>query len=167
MASPGYLILLFLVMTINCCNCQWIGNRDRRMPPPVSSFLEKIKNLGSQESRRVVRDDVGNHALTDKEREEYTQKKAIENSINNFWTQLGSLPRQRDKRYISSISMRGCHLGTCQIQNLASMLYRLGNNNYKDDSNRDTKDPLGYGRRRRSLSQNRQRTDFSQKLLVT
>uniref|UniRef100_A0A6I8RW69 Uncharacterized protein n=1 Tax=Xenopus tropicalis TaxID=8364 RepID=A0A6I8RW69_XENTR len=70
-------------------------------------------------------------------------------------------------RYISPISMRGCHLGTCQIQNLASMLYRLGNNGYKDGSNRDTKDPLGYGRRRRSLQQNKKRTDLPGMLLAT
>lgn len=48
--------------------------------------------------------------------------------------------------------MRGCQLGTCQVQNLANLLYRYGGNNQKDESrknNKDTADPMGYGRRRR------------------
>uniref|UniRef100_A0A8C5PLR3 Uncharacterized protein n=1 Tax=Leptobrachium leishanense TaxID=445787 RepID=A0A8C5PLR3_9ANUR len=78
-----------------------------------------------------------------------------------------SRPHPREKRFVSSIAMRGCHLGTCQTQNLANMLYRLGKNNFKDGSNKDTSDPLGYGRKRRSLVENPQRTDFLEKLLAT
>lgn len=65
--------------------------------------------------------------------------------------------------------MRGCHLGTCQTQNLASMLYRLGYNYGKDDSNKNTRDPQGYGRRRRSLPARHAalRTAWAQHLLDT
>lgn len=65
--------------------------------------------------------------------------------------------------------MRGCHLGTCQTQNLASMLYRLGYNYGKDDSNKNTRDPQGYGRRRRALSLRSAalRTAWAQHLLDT
>uniref|UniRef100_A0A8D0E9Y2 Adrenomedullin n=1 Tax=Salvator merianae TaxID=96440 RepID=A0A8D0E9Y2_SALMN len=56
------------------------------------------------------------------------------------------------RHLLVSPPMRGCHLGTCQIQNLASLLYRYGGNNQKDEShknNKGTSDPMGYGRRRR------------------
>ncbi|KAM4650559.1 uncharacterized protein O3C94_013276 [Discoglossus pictus] len=164
MANRGSVVLLFLVMTINLCTCHWMGNRDRRMPPPVMSFLEKLRNIGTQ--RRVVRDVSEDRAHYDTEPKEATLNEQQE-LTDNFPSKLSSLPQQREKRYVSSMSTRGCHLGTCQIQNLANMLYRLGNNNYKDGSNRDTKDPQGYGRRRRSVLQNKNRTVLSQKLLAT
>ncbi|XP_040289669.1 pro-adrenomedullin-like [Bufo bufo] len=157
MAFRGYiLILFFLVMTINVCRAQWMGNRDRRMPPPVESFLEKLKDLSNQRLKRNVRDS-DNDVTT----EEVTKEaRTGQNS-------LSSLLHLREKRYAASISARGCHLGTCQIQNLANLLYRLGNNNNKDGSNRDTKDPLGYGRRRRSLLREKEWTGLSETLLAT
>uniref|UniRef100_A0A8C4SCP1 Pro-adrenomedullin n=1 Tax=Erpetoichthys calabaricus TaxID=27687 RepID=A0A8C4SCP1_ERPCA len=44
---------------------------------------------------------------------------------------------------------RGCHLGTCQLQNLASLLYRMGGKTVKEESKQNMSDPHGYGRRRR------------------
>ncbi|XP_069803787.1 pro-adrenomedullin-like [Dendropsophus ebraccatus] len=157
MALRGCLILFFLVMTINVCSGYWMGNRDRRMPPPVESFLEKLKGLSNQRLKR----DVG-----DSENHITTEDVSIEDAQSGQ-NALSSLLHLREKRYAASSSARGCHLGTCQIQNLASLLYRLGNNNYKDGSNRDTKDPLGYGRRRRSLLRERERTGLSETLLAT
>ncbi|MGH0191573.1 UNVERIFIED_CONTAM: hypothetical protein FKN15_066283 [Acipenser sinensis] len=63
-----------------------------------------------------------------------------------------SLPvhsQSRRWRRSQSAPSRGCHLGTCQLQNLASLLYRIGNKNGKEESNRNTADPRGYGKRRR------------------
>lgn len=157
MALRGCLVLLFLVMTINACGAHWMGNRDRRMPPPVESFLEKLRDLSNQRLKRDVRDS-DNHITTEEVTKEETQPGQ---------NALSSLLHLRQKRYAASTSARGCHLGTCQIQNLANLLYRLGNNNYKDGSNRDTKDPLGYGRRRRSLLPENERTDLSETLLAT
>ncbi|KAE8594069.1 hypothetical protein XENTR_v10019435 [Xenopus tropicalis] len=133
------------------------------MPPPVVSFLDKIRGFGSKQPGGTGKELADGHIPT----ELIKDYKPRDNSINSINTHISSLLRPREKRYISPISMRGCHLGTCQIQNLASMLYRLGNNGYKDGSNRDTKDPLGYGRRRRSLQQNKKRTDLPGMLLAT
>ncbi|KAM8927783.1 uncharacterized protein RCH25_008073 [Pelodytes ibericus] len=166
MAPRGLIHLLILVMILNFCSSHWMENRDRRMPPPVMSFLEKLKSLRAQGSTRDVRE-VDKHSTTDNENMEHSVEDQTGDSIDNSHIPLRSTPHLREKRYISSISMRGCHLGTCQIQNLASMLYRIGNNNYKDGSNKDTKDPLSYGRKRRSLTQIPKRTDLLQKLLVT
>ncbi|OCT73211.1 uncharacterized protein LOC108696785 [Xenopus laevis] len=165
MVAHGGLVLPLLVMTIslNLCNALWIDNRDRRMPPPVVSFLDKIRDLGRQQSGGTERQVADGHISTEFNKE----IKPRDNSINNMDTHISSRLHPREKRYISTISMRGCHLGTCQIQNLASMIYRLGNNSYKEGSNRDTKDPLGYGRRRRSLLQNKKRTDLPGILLAT
>ncbi|XP_075695062.1 pro-adrenomedullin-like [Rhinoderma darwinii] len=157
MALRGCLILLFLGMTINVCGAHWMGNRDRRMPPPVESFLEKLKDLSNQRLNRDVRDS-DNHITNGEVTKEDTQ---------TGQNALSSLLHLREKRYAASTSSRGCHLGTCQIQNLASLLYRLGNNSSKDGSNRDTKDPLGYGRRRRSLLREKERTGLSETLLAT
>ncbi|XP_063798474.1 pro-adrenomedullin-like [Pseudophryne corroboree] len=162
MAQCGCLIVFFLVVTINVCNSHWMDSRDRRMPPPVVSFLEKLRDLSNQRLKRDVRDDY--LISTGKESEEDSQ---IGNSMDNDQTMLSSLLRLREKRYAPSINTRGCHLGTCQVQNLANMLYRLGKNNNKDVSNKDTKDPLGYGRRRRSMMRNKDWTDLSQPILAT
>ncbi|XP_053545934.1 pro-adrenomedullin [Bombina bombina] len=159
MATRGYLVLLFLVMTINLCTCHWMGNRDRRMPPPIMSFMDKLRNLAIQRTRREVTDIAENDVLAD------NKAKESPDLIDILPSQLSSKTQQREKRYVAS--MRGCHLGTCQIQNLANMLYRLGNNNNKGGSNKDTKDPQGYGRRRRSLLQNKTRTTLSHKILAT
>ncbi|XP_069599259.1 pro-adrenomedullin-like [Ranitomeya imitator] len=157
MALRGCLILFFLAMTINVCGAHWMGNRDRRMPPPIESFLEKIKDLSDQRQKR----DVGD-SNNDVSTEEVTKEDAPTGR-----NALSSLLHLREKRYAAPSSNRGCHLGTCQIQNLANMLYRLGNNNYKEGSNRDTNDPLGYGRRRRSLLREKEWTDSSETLLAT
>uniref|UniRef100_A0A803TWW8 Adrenomedullin n=1 Tax=Anolis carolinensis TaxID=28377 RepID=A0A803TWW8_ANOCA len=56
------------------------------------------------------------------------------------------------RHLMASPPVRGCHLGTCQIQNLANLLYRYGGNSQKDEShknNKGTTDPMGYGRRKR------------------
>ncbi|XP_056399349.1 pro-adrenomedullin-like [Hyla sarda] len=157
MAFRGCLVLIFLVMTINVCSAHWMGSRDRRMPPPVESFLEKLRGLTNQRLKRDVRDSE-THISTQE-----VPKEDAQTSQNA----LSSLLHLREKRYAATAGGRGCHLGTCQIQNLANMLYRLGNNNYKDGSNRDTKDPLGYGRRRRSLLREKERTGLSETLLAT
>ncbi|KAM4015210.1 pro-adrenomedullin-like [Anomaloglossus baeobatrachus] len=157
MALHGCLILFFLVMTINMCSAHWMENRDRRMPPPIESFLEKLKDISDQRQKRDVRD-----SDNDESTEEVTNE-----DTPNGQDALSSLLHLREKRYAASSSTRGCHLGTCQIQNLANLLYRLGNNNYKQGSNRDTKDPLGYGRRRRSLLREKEWTGLSKTLLAT
>ncbi|KAG8567795.1 hypothetical protein GDO81_013779 [Engystomops pustulosus] len=156
MALRGSLVILyFLVITINVCATHWMGNKDRRIPPPVESFMEKLKVLSNERLRRDVRD---THITTEKVTKE---------DAHTGQNVLSSLLHLREKRYAASTSARGCHLGTCQIQNLANLLYRLGNNNYKDGSNRDTKDPLGYGRRRRSLLREKERTGLSETFLAT
>ncbi|KAM5132432.1 pro-adrenomedullin [Mantella aurantiaca] len=155
-------LVFFLVMTFGVCNSLWMDHRDRPMPPPVVSFLEKLGDLSKQ---RLIRDerDVDNYAI-----EEYKDNAEAENVQINNQNMLSHLLPHREKRYAPSVNARGCHLGTCQIQNLANMLYRLGKNNYKDGSNRDTKDPLGYGRRRRrSLVHSKDRTGALQILQAT
>uniref|UniRef100_A0A673M9A8 Adrenomedullin n=1 Tax=Sinocyclocheilus rhinocerous TaxID=307959 RepID=A0A673M9A8_9TELE len=42
-------------------------------------------------------------------------------------------------------AQRGCQFGTCQVHNLASKLYRMGQSNGKDESKK-ANDPTGYGR---------------------
>jgi len=39
----------------------------------------------------------------------------------------------------------GCHLGTCQMHNLANTLYQISKTTGKDQS-KNTHDPQGYGR---------------------
>ncbi|OCT70984.1 pro-adrenomedullin [Xenopus laevis] len=163
MVAHGSLVLPLLVISLNLCNALWMDNRDRRMPPPVVSFLDKIRDFGRKTSGGTERQVADGHTPTELNKE-YRPR---DNSINSMNTHISSRLHPREKRYISPISIRGCHLGTCQIQNLASMLHRLGNNGYKDDSKRHTNDPLGYGRRRRSLLQNKKRTDLSGILLAT
>uniref|UniRef100_A0A8C6X4L8 Adrenomedullin n=1 Tax=Naja naja TaxID=35670 RepID=A0A8C6X4L8_NAJNA len=64
-----------------------------------------------------------------------------------------SVPGHRvPRQLLASGPARGCHLGTCQLQNLANLLYRYGGNNQKEEShknNKGTNDPMGYGRRKR------------------
>ncbi|KAM3920801.1 pro-adrenomedullin [Leptodactylus fuscus] len=151
------IVLFFLAMTIHVFDAHWMGNSDRRMPPPVESFLDKLKSLSNQRLKREIMESDNS-----KTTEEVTKEDA--KTAHDF---LSSLLHLREKRYAASTNTRGCHLGTCQIQNLANLLYRLGNNNYKDGSNRDTKDPLGYGRRRRSLLQEKKRTGLSETFLAT
>ncbi|KAK5905879.1 hypothetical protein CgunFtcFv8_001795 [Champsocephalus gunnari] len=40
---------------------------------------------------------------------------------------------------------RGCHLGTCQLHNLANTLYHIGKTSGKEESKR-ANDPQGFGR---------------------
>lgn len=159
MARSECLVLFFLLMTFCVCNSRWIDPRDRRMPPPVVSFLDKIEDLSKQ---RLIRDESNADSyITEKNAED-------ENIQDNNQNMLSYLLNRREKRYAPSVNSRGCHLGTCQIQNLANMLYRLGKNSYKDGSNRDTQDPLGYGRRRRrSLVYSKDRTESPQNLQAT
>uniref|UniRef100_A0A8C1Y421 Adrenomedullin n=1 Tax=Cyprinus carpio TaxID=7962 RepID=A0A8C1Y421_CYPCA len=51
------------------------------------------------------------------------------------------LQKARERR----AARRGCQLGTCQVHNLASKLYRMGQNNGKEES-KNANDPTGYGR---------------------
>ncbi|KAF4106909.1 hypothetical protein G5714_012899 [Onychostoma macrolepis] len=51
------------------------------------------------------------------------------------------LQKARERR----AAQRGCQLGTCQVHNLASKLYRMGQSNGKDESKK-ANDPTGYGR---------------------
>ncbi|CAH2318898.1 ADM-like [Pelobates cultripes] len=167
MVLCGSMMFIIFVLSVNWCSSHGMEHKDRRMPPPVMSLLDKLRSFKTQESARIVRDVGDEHLSKDNDLTEFTPQKQTDNSMDSFHIPLSSQLHQRQKRYISSISMRGCHLGTCQVQNLASMLYRLGNNSFKDGSNKDTKDPLGYGRRRRSLVQNPKITDILQKLLAT
>lgn len=158
MARRECLALFFLVMTFSVCSSFWMDHKVRHMPPPVVSFLEK---LGGFSKQRLVRDERNADNSAMEESEDNSNAENFQDNNQNM------LSYHREKRYAPSVNARGCHLGTCQIQNLANMLYRLGKNNYKDGSNRDTKDPLGYGRRRRrSLVYSKDRTD-STKILQT
>nr|DBA16025.1 TPA: hypothetical protein GDO54_003468 [Pyxicephalus adspersus] len=143
MVQREYLVLFFLVMSFTLCNSFWVDHEERRMPPPLLPFLEKLGDLSKQRFIRVERN-TDNYAID--ESQDNVKKEHFQSNHQNI---PSSFLQHREKRYASSVNARGCHLGTCQIQNLANMLYRLGKNNYKDGSNRDTKDPLGYGRRRR------------------
>uniref|UniRef100_A0A672PTI7 Adrenomedullin n=1 Tax=Sinocyclocheilus grahami TaxID=75366 RepID=A0A672PTI7_SINGR len=51
------------------------------------------------------------------------------------------LQKARERR----AAQRGCQFGTCQVHNLASKLYRMGQSNGKDESKK-ANDPTGYGR---------------------
>ncbi|KAK2876879.1 hypothetical protein Q8A67_020975 [Cirrhinus molitorella] len=51
------------------------------------------------------------------------------------------LQKARERR----AAQRGCQLGTCQVHNLASKLYQMGQSNGKDESKK-ANDPTGYGR---------------------
>uniref|UniRef100_A0A673G179 Adrenomedullin n=1 Tax=Sinocyclocheilus rhinocerous TaxID=307959 RepID=A0A673G179_9TELE len=51
------------------------------------------------------------------------------------------LQKARERR----AAQRGCQLGTCQVHNLASKLYRMGQSNGKEES-KNANDPTGYGR---------------------
>ncbi|XP_068099103.1 pro-adrenomedullin-like [Hyperolius riggenbachi] len=164
MARYDFLMLFFLAMTISICSSLWVDHRDRRMPPPVASFLEKLRDLSNQKHSRDVRDtDYHPPAVV-----ESADNTVAENSQEYMQNILSSLLQLREKRYAPSSGSRGCPLGTCQIQNLANRIYQLGNNGSKDGSNRNTNDPLGYGRRRRrSLFTSKDRTDSPQTLQAT
>ncbi|KAL4617828.1 hypothetical protein GN956_G20446 [Arapaima gigas] len=54
-----------------------------------------------------------------------------------------SRPEWRSR--VERAAQQGCVLGTCQIHNLANMLYQIGKSNGKDESRRAS-DPRGYGR---------------------
>ncbi|KAG7274469.1 hypothetical protein CRUP_001434 [Coryphaenoides rupestris] len=57
--------------------------------------------------------------------------------------------RQTNRLAVKSRARRapqgGCHLGTCQMHNLANTLYQISKTTGKDKS-KNTHDPQGYGR---------------------
>ncbi|MBN3303760.1 ADML protein, partial [Amia calva] len=64
----------------------------------------------------------------------------------------------RVKRYKSSVSQSkgmGCSLGTCSVHDLAHRLFQLTDKHKDGSAPMDKISPLGYGRRRRSLPENR------------
>ncbi|XP_029441257.1 ADM-like [Rhinatrema bivittatum] len=142
MTPTQLLPVLFCVLTTALCNSPREKDKDRPLPPSTVSFLERLKSLRSPS------------ALQEAGSLPYVRPEEVQERSG---APARPLPRRREKRHVApGIAMRGCHLGTCQLQNLASTLYRLGNNTGKNGSNRNTKDPRGYGRRRRSLARKKQ-----------
>ncbi|KAL7977230.1 hypothetical protein Chor_009179 [Crotalus horridus] len=121
---------------------------DRQQSPPAASFLEQFLKIGGRVNGRATRE-------SDLELEErpstwaqLVQERDQLNLLRSSIVPGHRMPRQ----LLASPPVRGCHLGTCQIQNLANLLYRYGGNNQKEEShknNKGTNDPMGYGRRKR------------------
>ncbi|KAJ1131819.1 hypothetical protein NDU88_010151 [Pleurodeles waltl] len=149
--APFCLLLALICGTVaSLSDAEWDEGSDRHSrhnPPPVASFLERLKTLRTRRSEGELVHPAA--ALQPQGDSLYVRP---EETGGVFSSHHGSVPYQREKRHVPpAVAMRGCHLGTCQTQNLASMLYRLGYKYGKDDSNKNTRDPQGYGRRRRSL----------------
>lgn len=58
---------------------------------------------------------------------------------------------RRSKNTVSAVRRPGCSLGTCTVHDLAHRLHQLGQLKV-GSAPMDKISPLGYGRRRRSLS---------------
>ncbi|XP_053117569.1 pro-adrenomedullin-like [Hemicordylus capensis] len=146
MDSRNILMILCFLMT---CSCQPWGTQemDRWQPPPIVSFLKQLQKIhGGPDARAPQKPGPkAEDRLTG-----WAQLEGPRQQLNLFGS---SIPGRRVPRQLqASSSMRGCHLGTCQIQNLANLLYRYGGNNQKDESHKNSKgttDPMGYGRRKR------------------
>ncbi|KAF7239730.1 ADM protein [Varanus komodoensis] len=115
-----------------------------RQPPPVASFLKQLLKIhGGADGRASQNPRLEAAEIPIQLDEAKIQLKPFESSVSGH-----RVPRH----LLASPPMRGCHLGTCQIQNLANLLYRYGGNSQKDEShknNKGTSDPMGYGRRKR------------------
>ncbi|XP_061445362.1 pro-adrenomedullin-like [Rhineura floridana] len=144
MDSRSILVMLCLLMA---SSCQPWKSPDRRQPPPVASFLKQLLKIREGADGRALQEpglDVGERPT------KWAQLEGARSHLNLF---RSSVSGHRVPRHLLAFpSVRGCHLGTCQIQNLANLLYRYGGNNQKDESHKNNKgaaDPMGYGRRRR------------------
>ncbi|KAJ6654826.1 hypothetical protein lerEdw1_006515, partial [Lerista edwardsae] len=147
MDSRALLVILCLLTTSSCQPWRALGMPDRRQPPPIISFLKQLQKIHGGTNGRTLPEpglDAGDRP---------TRWAQLEGSRNQLNLLESSIPVHRVPRMLlASPPMRGCHLGTCQIQNLANLIYRYGNNNQKDEShknNKGTSDPMGYGRRKR------------------
>nr|XP_034991609.1 ADM-like [Zootoca vivipara] len=147
MDSRSFLVMLCLLMTSSCQPWRAFGTMDRRQPPPFASFLNQLLKIREGADGRALQEP----GLEAAERStQWAQVEGVRSQLNLL---KSSAPGHRVPRHLlASPSMRGCQLGTCQVQNLANLLYRYGGNSQKDESrknNKDTADPMGYGRRRR------------------
>ncbi|KAK9397070.1 Adm [Crotalus adamanteus] len=140
-------VLLMLIWLTSCQFWRTSGMTDRQQSPPAASFLEQFLKIGGRVNGRATRE-------SDLELEErpstWAQLLQERDQLNLLRSIVPGhrMPRQ----LLASPPVRGCHLGTCQIQNLANLLYRYGGNNQKEEShknNKGTNDPMGYGRRKR------------------
>ncbi|KAH0626705.1 hypothetical protein JD844_001822 [Phrynosoma platyrhinos] len=159
MDSRSILVLLFLLMKTSCQPWRTSGIPDRRQPPPVASFLEQLLKIHGRANNGGIPQEPGLEA--DERPIGWQQLEEARNQPNLFRRQVSLWERRVQcffpghrvpRQLMASPPMRGCHLGTCQIQNLANLLYRYGGNNQKDEShknNKGTTDPMGYGRRKR------------------
>ncbi|XP_078234110.1 uncharacterized protein LOC144583671 [Pogona vitticeps] len=146
MDSRSIFVMACLLMTSTCQPWRTPG-LDRRQPPPVSSFLKQLLKIHGGADGHVPQQ-PGLEAG-----EKPTKWVQVEEAKNQLSLFKSSVPLHRVPRQLmASPPMRGCHLGTCQIQNLANLLYRYGSNAQKEEShknNKSTTDPMGYGRRKR------------------
>ncbi|KAM6450241.1 uncharacterized protein PHA67_017371 [Liasis olivaceus] len=147
MDSRSILLMLILLTTSSCQLWRTSGMPDRRQPPPAASFLEQLlKIYGRINGRATQESGLGLEERPSK----WAQLVEERDQLNLF---RSSVPGHRvPRQLLASPPARGCHLGTCQIQNLANTLYRYGGNNQKEEShknNKGTNDPMGYGRRKR------------------
>ncbi|XP_003222744.1 pro-adrenomedullin [Anolis carolinensis] len=148
MDARSVLVLLCLMMAASCQPWRTSGIPDRRQPPPFASFLEQLLKIhgGANNGRAPQKPglEAGEKSIRWEQLEEArNQPNLFRNSVRGH-----RVPRH----LMASPPVRGCHLGTCQIQNLANLLYRYGGNSQKDEShknNKGTTDPMGYGRRKR------------------
>ncbi|KAL8176199.1 UNVERIFIED_CONTAM: hypothetical protein K2H54_025585 [Gekko kuhli] len=147
MDSRRILMLLCLLTTSFCQPWKAWWKPDRRQPPPVVSFLEHFQKIHGAADAKAPQEpglEAGErHPWWAPSEGASNQPNLVRNSITGH-----RFPRH----LLASPPMRGCHLGTCQIQNLANLLYRYGSNNQKDESGKNNKgatDPMGYGRRKR------------------
>ncbi|XP_054851028.1 pro-adrenomedullin-like [Eublepharis macularius] len=146
MDSRSVLMLLCLLTTSSCQPWRAWWMPDRRQPPPVVS-LEHLQKIHGGEDVRAPQ----KPGLEAGERPPWwASSEGARNQLSLF---RSSVPGHRFPRHLlASPPVRGCHLGTCQIQNLANLLYRYGGNNQKDESSKNNKGatgPMGYGRRKR------------------
>ncbi|KAM3821082.1 uncharacterized protein M6D78_017191 [Vipera latastei] len=140
-------LLMLIWLTSSCQFWRTSGMTDRQPPPPAVSFLEQFLKIGGRVNGRATRE-------SDLEIEErpstWAQLVQERDQLNLL---RSSVPGHRvPRQLLASPPARGCHLGTCQIQNLANLLYRYGGNNQKEESHKNNKginDPMGYGRRKR------------------
>ncbi|KTF92811.1 hypothetical protein cypCar_00040108 [Cyprinus carpio] len=97
--------------------------------------LSLVKSI--QRSRDVTLIDTGRETPSV---ETETTRRPDLNAASSLLLQT-ILQKARERR----AAQRGCQLGTCQVHNLASKLYRMGQSNGKDESKK-ANDPRGYGR---------------------
>lgn len=123
------------------------------LAPKKKQLAAFLKSLKEKSLRRHIRSIMESNALPVPEKQGSLEYVQPEDVSENFLPKQRPVSHERVKRHRfgnGHSSHRGCNLGTCQVQNLASLLYRIGANTGKDES-RNTADPFSYGRKRRSL----------------